>query len=300
MFSNNSKIESKKAEPVYLLHQKKSTSSLYLAAVSAGCLENLLHPLDTAAKRLQKNTRFFSMSSEGIQSLKSVTLQDSLFRGFQAGLTYKMVQRSYVFGTQPIIKEKMETLFGEQLAQITNKKYTSTMTNSLAGAFVGLFEVSLLPLDTWKIKRQLGNKENAIALLKNEKGQLYRAAPVTALRNIKAHGTLFGFSDLIKQTLFDLKENETANFQQQLVSSIIASSTVVLITNPTDMIKTRVQASRVPTTATEQFSELMKKEGPKAFTKGIWPRLFTVVPRLTLVKVASEQLTSFYENLANK
>ena len=76
-----------------------------------------------------------------------------LFPGVSFGAAYKVLQRTYKFGSQPILKDYMKGRYGTQF----NNMFGSNghdMLNAVSGALVGIGEVVLLPLDVLKIKSQ--------------------------------------------------------------------------------------------------------------------------------------------------
>ena len=84
----------------------------FLGAGVAGGLElGIFHPVDTVAKRLmnsQKNAQASNLREILFQdSAKMSSMQKvkSLFPGFGFGAVYKISQRVYKFGGQPIVKE---------------------------------------------------------------------------------------------------------------------------------------------------------------------------------------------------
>ena len=76
-----------------------------------------------------------------------------LFPGVSFGAAYKVLQRTYKFGSQPILKDYMKRQYGTQFSNMFGKN-GHDMLNAVSGAMVGIGEVVLLPLDVLKIKSQ--------------------------------------------------------------------------------------------------------------------------------------------------
>ncbi|ETO27923.1 hypothetical protein RFI_09209 [Reticulomyxa filosa] len=150
--------------------KSKEDSLPYVIGSSvSGILEVIIfHPIDTIAKRLMSNTTAIFQSGaprrENMARLNQVLFRKdvdrgffgkwlSLFPGVSFGAVYKILQRTYKFGSQPIltpvITERYGTWFDHKFGR--NSK---DMQNAVSGALVGMGEVVLLPLDVLKIKSQ--------------------------------------------------------------------------------------------------------------------------------------------------
>ena len=107
----------------------------FAGAAVAGSLElGIFHPVDTVAKRLMNSQRtvdrynfqelIFQEKAKGRVGEKML----SLFPGFGYGAIYKISQRVYKFGGQPIVKEKYKGFFQPQ------SKAGKTLCDGVAGA----------------------------------------------------------------------------------------------------------------------------------------------------------------------
>jgi hypothetical protein len=110
---------------------------------------------------------------------------------------------------------------------------------------VGIGEVLILPLDVLKIKSQTNPQALAgrgiVDIVLTEQMKLYRGGAWTAARNAKGSFALFGASALTKEYLFALDSYHKATFTQNLISSSIGAIASVFVSNPFDVIKTRIQ-----------------------------------------------------------
>lgn len=269
--------------------------SYYLSAVGGAILENTLHPLDTISKRLQNSDIKVSLNPNKLSQLRSTLStiiypvnNSSIMDGYVAALTYRSVQRTVMFGTQPIMQSYLHKHIGEPIGTLVGDKYKITVTHMLSGSIIGMSEIAFLFLDKWKILRQLEDKIKVIPLIRREKLNLFRGVFATGLRNAQAFSTLYGVDGLVKIHLFNLNPTDHVSFTQKLSSSLIGSIAAVIVTNPADVIKTRVQKNNV--TNLEAIRQISAHAGYSGYLKGIWPRLFSVTPRLTIIKTASEQL----------
>ena len=113
--------------------EKKSKWPYIVGSALSGILEVLLfHPADTITKR-----KMSGLKNEDI-------FNESLYAGILYGLSYKIIQRTYKFSFQPLIRNYLN-------------KYieNSDLRNGVSGAIVGVGEGFINnPLDIIKIKMQ--------------------------------------------------------------------------------------------------------------------------------------------------
>ncbi len=276
-----------------------SKISSYLGAASATIIQTTAtHPLDTISKRLQNNkdTKFSLLNARA--SMKNLyltvypTSTTSIWAGYNAALTYRVTANTITFGSQPLIKRYLDREYGYTISQITGENYKSTATSMLSGAMLGLIEVTSLPLDRWKVLRQVNNTTPFFTLIKHEKNTLYAGAFVTGLRNLKAFPALYGISDLSNKYFPPV---DTVPFYQRVISSCAGAIAAVIVSNPLDVVKTRVQAQSyplklmTPDSAMKITSRIFVQDGMYGFSRGILPRMLSIVPRLTFLKALSEE-----------
>lgn len=286
-------------------HDKKNDTygaiSSYLAAGSAAFVQTTgTHPLDTAAKRLQNYRNMKDLSPEMKSSMTKVysilypNPYDSLWSGYQAAVVYRVVAATVTFGSQRQIQEYLEHEYGDRIAQVAGKKCQSITTHALAGFVFAPLDVLFLPFDRWKVLRQVNNTTPIFALIQNEGRYLYAGAAVTCVRNCMSFPVMFGVSSWCQHYF---PQMDTIPFSQRLISSCTGAVAAVVVSNPTDVIKTRMQTasyasfSNKPLSARALMTEIYKKEGMRGFASGIVPRLLSIVPRLTFLKAVTEQLT---------
>lgn len=144
-------------------------SARVLGSAVAGVSElAIFHPVDTVAKRLMANeTKVMVAGDLGMTTanLNNTIFKDaaskgmsqkvaSLFPGIGFGAAYKVLQRIYKFGGQPVVREWMNRNHGDTFSNIFGHKLGKTMASATAGSLIGIGEVALLPLDALKIKAQ--------------------------------------------------------------------------------------------------------------------------------------------------
>ncbi|KAJ3126600.1 hypothetical protein HK098_007355 [Nowakowskiella sp. JEL0407] len=333
-------------------HNNRSSLPQILASAISGFLElSIFHPIDTIGKRLI-NHRGASFSgattSQSITNLRRIIFRDpnlgffssyaSLFPGFKFAVLYKVSQRSYQFGGHPILAAYVDkTEYGEYIRNRFGKRKGKTVLHAFCGAIIGIGEVSLLPLDALKVKKQTASKASytskipsqklsystsaqyptsqslvshnsqipstaSLGLLKTIRA-LYRGASWTAARNSIGCVALFGAAAAVKDVVFNLDETKTRpTLFQSFCASVAGATASILIASPLDVIKVRVQAAPMdsPVKGVEVLRLLLKHEGVFALYKGIVPKLLVAAPKITFSFTVAQQLGPMFSRYFDK
>lgn len=294
---------------------KRTLGTDALGAACSGVLEiAIFHPVDTVAKRLMSNTEpvFTKLvpasagaeatvhkcsTAEGMQRLKSVVFREhagqsvfnkwkSLYPGVGFGATYKIMQRTYKFSMQPILKDYFAENHGKSFRAAFGDKGGRDMMHACAGACVGLGEVALLPVDALKIKAQVNPeslKGRGVFTIFREEGfrKLYRGWNWTAIRNMPGSFALFGSTSVVYSWVFNT-DRHNATIGQIFAASLCGGVSSIAISSPMDVIKTRVQnrAFSDPRTGMALVRDLVREEGVHAFFKGLTPKIGLIGPKL--------------------
>lgn len=277
------------------------------AATIAGTLEiAVFHPFDTAAKRLMSSES--SVMAGGVSKLPS-NLNKIIFKkhadssfaqkfaymypGSLYAMWYKVLQRVYKFAGQPIVRDGITRNFGQSFDNAFGKK-SKMMTESVAGSLIGIGEVILLPLDRLKVLAQtneaaLGGR-SAIRVLLSEGRGMYAGTVVTMTRNAPGSFALFGGTAFTKEVIFGLEDYRKATFLQNSIASLVGSCLSIAITQPADLLKTRVQNKAFGTSvsAASIFAEVLRQEGVTAFFKGLTPKIIASAPKLVFAYTLTE------------
>jgi len=280
--------------PIAAGREKESNLARLLGSGSAGIAElAIFHPVDTIAKRLMSNEgKVGSMSK-----LNTVIFKDkagasfgkkfvSLFPGLGYAAGYKVLQRVYKYGGQPVARDYLTTHYGKDFEGAFGKKTGKAIMHSTAGSLIGIGEIVLLPLDVLKIKRQTNPEafrgRGVLTIIKDEGFGLYRGWGWTAARNAPGSFALFGGSAFAKEFLFKLQDYNKATWYQNFVASIAGASASLVVSAPLDVIKTRIQNRNFdnPESGFRILSNMARKEGPSAFFKGLVPKLLMTGPKL--------------------
>ena len=111
----------------------------------------------------------------------------SLFPGLGYAAGYKVLQRIYKYGGQPVARDYLTQHYGSNFEAAFGKKTGKALLASTAGSLIGIGEIILLPLDVLKIKRQTNPEafrgRGVLKIVRDEGFGLYRGWGWTAARN---------------------------------------------------------------------------------------------------------------------
>jgi Mitochondrial carrier protein len=300
-------------------------SARLLGGATAGVVELFgFHPVDTVAKRLMAHdavVRTPGMTfSAALSGYSRVALRDayghpslfaryaSLFPGLSFAAAYKILQRVYKFGGQPVATDFMTTRFGAYADALTgcDAAKSKLLLHASAGAMIGVGEVVLLPLDVLKIKSQNNPAALAgrglISILRQEKlSGLYKGAGWTAARNAPGSFSLFGASAFVKGSIFGLENFNDATLLQNFAASAAGGIASITVASPLDVVKTRLQMRDFGSSATgfQILKDMMRKEGPGALFKGLVPKLFVVGPKLIFSFTIAQHTIALFDDMLN-
>ncbi|ORX74983.1 mitochondrial carrier [Linderina pennispora] len=280
----------------------ESGTARLLGAGTSGILELFtFHPVDTVAKRLMSNTdKIFGngqTTGQSMGKLNNVIFRDaatkptlskyiSLFPGLGYAAGYKVAQRIYKFGGQPVVRDYLERNHGQSFTRAFGDRNGKAMLHATAGSLIGIGEVALLPLDVLKIKRQTNPEafrgRGLFRIVADEGMALYRGAGWTVMRNAPGSFALFGGSAFVKEFVFKLEDYNKATFIQNFFASIGGAVASLTVSAPMDVIKTRIQARSFdnPESGMTILRRMVQQEGFGSFFKGLTPKILVVGPKL--------------------
>ena len=272
------------------------------AGIAGMCELMLFHPVDTIAKRLMNSSEcltrenysrilFRHTAEAGVFSKYS-----SLFGGFGYGALYKVSQRIYKFGGQPVLNDFLHsTVFAPSSGgSSSSSKFWS---NAVSGALMGAGEVILLPFDIMKIKTQVNPemvKMGLSGLIKQEGlAGLYAGASYTAARNVCGSFMLFGVNSVVKSSI--TSSDATPTFVQLALSSTAGSICSILVACPLDVVKTRLQSgTHSGLSGKVIIRSIYREEGFGGFFKGAVPKVAVVGPKLIFSFTLAQYLISLF------
>jgi hypothetical protein len=291
--------------------EKESNWARLLGSGSAGISElAVFHPVDTIAKRLMSN----ETKVNSLEKFNAVIFKDkanapigkkfvSLFPGLGYAAGYKVLQRIYKYGGQPIARDYLGQHYGTQFENAFGKKTGKAILHSTAGSLIGIGEIVLLPLDVLKIKRQTNPEafkgRGVLKIVRDEGFGLYRGWGWTAARNAPGSFALFGGSAFTKEYIFGLQDYNKASWFQNFVASIAGSSASLIVSAPLDVIKTRIQNKNFdnPESGFRILTKMVRNEGFSAFFKGLVPKLLMTGPKLTFSFWLAQTLIPAFDNM---
>ncbi|KAF4693757.1 hypothetical protein FOZ60_010155 [Perkinsus olseni] len=296
-------------------HGSQSGNKTYARVVGSGVAGMaelcIFYPVDTLAKRLMNSSVALNANnwqtvvfqqeagSAAIGGVRGfVGKWAALFPGFGYGALYKISQRIYKFGGQPVLKETLDKYVFPSERSPTQQFWC----NGISGSLIGAGEVVLLPFDVMKIKYQTNpeyRKLNFAQICQQEGlSSLYAGAGVTAARNIAGSFMLFGVNYAVKHSLTDGRTGKPG-FIHFALSSTAGSVASILVACPLDVVKTRLQSGNYAgSSAFRIMADIAAKEGIGAFFKGSIPKVLSVGPKLTFSFTLAQYLIDTMERLS--
>lgn len=290
------------------------TKARILGSAIAGASElALFHPVDTIAKRLMSTeTRIVATSASTTalnlnhaifrESCNKTAIQKfgSLFPGVGFGAVYKILQRVYKFGGQPILKDKLSKSYGVEFQDRFGHQHGKTLIAAVSGSMIGIGEVVLLPLDALKVKAQTAPEQlkgrGVVEIFAKEGFGLYRGAGWTVARNAPGSFALFGGNAAAKSYMGVGEDGQQATWAQDAISSTAGALASITIAQPLDVIKTRIQNRpfNSPESGMSILTKLMKNEGPSGLFKGLTPKLMVVGPKLVFSFTIAQHTIQYF------
>mmetsp|Transcript_5691 Transcript_5691/g.10287 ORF Transcript_5691/g.10287 Transcript_5691/m.10287 type:complete len:320 (+) Transcript_5691:14-973(+) len=293
----------------------KSTARIIGSAVAGVSELALFHPVDTVAKRLMSTeTRVITLNSptQTAANLNTAIFRTSaaesvgrkfisLFPGIGFGAAYKILQRVYKFGGQPVLLDMMTRRFGSDFDEKFGHKTGRTLLSATSGSLIGVGEVILLPLDALKVKAQTSPEQlhgrGVVDIFKNEGLGLYRGAGLTAMRNAPGSFALFGGNTAAKTFMGVGEDGCRATWTQDAIASCVGATASITVAQPLDVIKTRIQNRPFdsPESGATIFKRLIENEGIGGLFKGLTPKLLVVGPKLIFSFTVAQHLIGYFE-----
>ncbi|PIK46144.1 putative solute carrier family 25 member 44 [Apostichopus japonicus] len=127
-------------------------------------------------------------------------------------------------------------------------------------------------------------------------GGFYRGYLAALLTNVPNSALFWPFYHFYSENLASLL-NSTANTFPPLIvvqacAGPMAGCTAAILTNPMDIIRTRLQVTG-GRSITRTFSKLMQEEGAKGLTKGLTARVLSTIPNSFVMMVGYETIKKF-------
>ncbi len=282
--------------------QRYSTYRDLACALAASVGVQVFHPFDTILRRIQVNKGRI----DSIESLRKAVFAESLhgntyarvisvYQGFYLAGLYKFLSCTYRFCGQFYFERHVHEIYGADIRLFFGDTYPTALISASVGGSQGLAEVLMLyPLETLKVKLQCGDPRPLIPMFKAEWPMLYNGCGAAIARCVPSNFVLFGVHGAILARYGS--DNSEKSFQQYAVASLGATCATMVVTNPMDVIKTRVQAFKGEIGSLSMFKKTIVEEGWRALTKGMTLKVLTAGPRVMLSLLLAHYLPQMIEN----
>ncbi len=279
-------------------------------AAACGVMEvSSVHPVDTITRRLMSNrdpvTSLSALNDVVFQDVSQSPLREraaGLLPGSQLSTVYTVCKRAYKFGTQPLIEGSLNDSLGSEFHRVFEDKTADVMVSGTAGSICGAGEVVFLPLESLKVQSQV----NSSGLVNTPAGtplsKMYRGALWSVGRNVPGSFFLFAGNTAVQTFLRLNQPDSEPTLAQQASGSVAGVAGSAVITNPADVIKTRLQVTPYSEelTGRQLAKELIREEGYSGFFKGIGPRLLITGPKLALTMTLAQYLHQKFSTTATE
>ncbi|EGC33724.1 hypothetical protein DICPUDRAFT_80525 [Dictyostelium purpureum] len=273
--------------------------NLVAGAVAGVIGASTVFPIDMVKTRLQNQ----KISVDGTKQYNGVL---DCFRKIIKAEGGKGLYRGLSANLVGIIPEKALKLAVNDLLRTMLQGDNPTITipqEVLAGAGAGFCQVvATNPMEIVKINMQvsgLSGKKASLKEIVSELGLkgLYKGTASTLLRDVPFSMVYFSMYGRIKQNL--TSENGEIGLGRILLAGITAGTFAASVSTPMDVIKTRIQVKPRPGEPTytgimDCINKTLKNEGPRAFAKGLVPRILIISPLFGITLVCYEIQKKFF------
>ena len=245
-----------------------------LGAVSGAFMEGILHPIDTITTRLLVNSQtHVSFLTQAMEMYKCEGSR-SFLRGFTCTLSGSLIANGVYFYSYEKVKYEL----------IKHKNLSETLSPFLAGFVGGLIaDFIYLPFDVIRTRMQLKPGEynykhvfDGFIQVRRHEGvkALYLGGSMYFALSGVSTSLIFGFYEILQKVLkLSFKSKQELDVPITIVSSACAASLAAFLTNPLDVLVTRMQSVNTTIQAPHSVKGLIKmiyyNEGPMGFMKGV-------------------------------
>lgn len=260
------------------------------------------------------------MAENPLKVAASVVQQDGIFglyKGLSASLLRQATYSMTRFGAYGPVKDYIT---GKDKTPSAFEKIAAGMIAGAIGAIVGN------PADLTMVRMQADGKAephlrynytsvgNGLARIVREEGvlNLWRGSQPTIVRAMLVTAAQLGAYDQFKYMLLHQWKVFDDNLKLHIVASLGAGFVAAVVTNPIDVVKTRLmnQGSAALASSNEGgvrykgmvdcFASIAKQEGLIGFYKGFTPNFLRLGPQTIMTFIFYEQFTRLYHALGAK
>ncbi|CAF1217690.1 unnamed protein product [Didymodactylos carnosus] len=246
------------------LDKPKFLSSMVVCAFNMKCL---FYPIGLIKTRMQTQQKY----RHTFDAIRTILLKEGGFKGLYRGFSFNL----YSLILEPVYIGTLEST----RTILMNKKWSKTTTSFCAGGAASLCQqIFLVPIDIVTqrliIEKQTNKKLIIQSIYRND-GLIgfYKGFLLQLSVNIPFSSLLWTLYWRIQSYLEKWNNSITSP-----LSAALASSTATLLTQPIDVIKTRLQIQHKRQPLKKTFQILLNERGYKGLMSGYFPRCLIVVP----------------------
>ena len=168
-------------------------------------------------------------------------------------------------------------------------------THLVSGFVADMFgSLIWIPADVVKQRVQLKTEKTTFSaissIMKNEGFfGFYRGYQAAIMTYGPAIAIYFAIYEYSKEKFTELNEDHKHNLAVQIFSGLLGGAVSSAVTNPLDVVKTRLQVDKSYTGVADVIRKTMKEEGIKAFGKGMFARMSWIAPSCAIGIATYEQ-----------
>lgn len=263
----------------------KSQLDLFIA-FSSGAFSGLIadvitYPIDTIRARKQV-----------LSQSKGINL--SLFRGLGIVSLVTVPEHALYFFVYEMCVSKLQPHI--------DRDSKSSAVYFASGVLAEMIDVIIFnPIDVIKQKLQISGQETKLKWSDtfSKPSDLYRGVIPSVLCHGPYLGIYWSLYEPLKKYIFSVS-GDNESLMSVIVSSIISSSFAAAITNPLDVVRTRVQTSSSNIGAISVIKQMMQHEGIQSFSLGLGSRVLYLSPSTALLicifEFSKKRIYEYIEN----
>jgi len=291
---------------------KESTIALLAGALAGGVADFSVHPIDTVRTRLQvQKSQGSNAAYRGTAHAFSSIIKNegftALYKGIGIVLASTIPAHALYFGGYEISKMMLKS---DKIPDPV-VHFASGGIADICGSFIWV------PMDVVKQRLQIQKKDatggalkykgswHALQTIFQEEGvrglfKGYWAAIATYGPFVAIYFTAYEQFKKASQSIFKVSTEEDLPFVVQLVNGGTAGGLAACLTNPMDVIKTRMQVQSTKASGDATYyrgifhavKSILQEEGVSAFGKGLYARILWIAPGTAITIALYEQFKS--------
>eukprot|EP00871_Galdieria_phlegrea_P002599 jgi/Galph1/333/GphlegSOOS_G5078.1 len=273
--------------------------------VAGFAADSVVHPIDTVKARLQfqegSNLKYKGMLHAFATIVREEGVRKGLYAGIDAVLLGSVPSHAITFAVYHLIKRTIEPrLHSTELVPLVDLA-AGAFSEVIALSTYVPAEVIAKRMQTAKLgySRQYRSAIHALGVIVKTEGArgLYVGLASTMLRDVPFTSLQFAFFEQIKIVWRTVTHRQHLNNVETYFSGSLAGGLAAALTNPFDVVKTRMQTQPVGEGRRYRnllhcFSRIAREEGFTAFLKGVIPRVIWIAPASGITLGVFEGLVS--------